>query len=114
MRPSGDMDRQPYSCLFSTTGETMAELTAQEVFNIEELAHKNAERIHKESEEFVDRQKSLENQDRMIRVLEKIEHAIDGGKWNPGVRDSLENLEKIDQKLERISDALNRIASRMP
>jgi len=50
----------------------------------------------------------------MIRVLEGIEHALDGGQWNPGVRDSLENLEKIDRKLERISDALNRIASRMP
>jgi hypothetical protein len=57
---------------------------------------------------------SKENQERMIRVLEGIEHALDGGEWNPGVRDSLENLEKIDRKLERISDALNRIASRMP
>ena len=57
---------------------------------------------------------SKENQERMIRALEGIEHALDGGSWNPGVRDSLENLEKIDRKLERISDALNRIASRMP
>lgn len=57
---------------------------------------------------------SKENQERMIRVLEGIEHALDGGEWNPGVRDSLENLEKIDRKLERIVDALNRIASRMP
>ena len=56
---------------------------------------------------------SKENQERMIRVLEGIEHALDGGEWNPGVRDSLENLEKIDRKLERIVDALNRIASRM-
>lgn len=50
----------------------------------------------------------------MIRVLEKIERALDGGQWNPGVRDSLENLEKIEDQLERIGDALNRICSKMP
>ena len=51
---------------------------------------------------------------RTLAVLERLAHAIDGGKWNPGVRDSLEHLKSIEQHLGSIRDALQTIANRMP
>ena len=82
---------------------------ANDITNLDIIKHRQA------FERFLESVlKNTANEDRTIRVLERIEHAIDGGKWNPGVRDSLEHLKQIEQHLGSIRDALQTIAHRMP
>ena len=53
-------------------------------------------------------------EERTLAVLERLAHAIDGGKWNPGVRDSLEHLTSIEQHPGRTRVARQPPANRRP